>query len=174
MRKAIDNLSAVLAVVAAACVMAMMILTCLDSAMRWTTGRSVAGIQEIVESLMVAIVFLGMAYALRRGEHVSVRIVTGGLPVRWGALVRLIGMAAMIGLAAWMTLRTGQNAWRSFVSGEVRFGLLQIPIWPARLTIPLGIAAFILQALPAVADQIRVLRGGRAADAGSPRHNPSL
>ena len=41
-------ISAAFAVLASACVMSMMVLTCLDSGMRWFTGRSVAGVQEIV------------------------------------------------------------------------------------------------------------------------------
>lgn len=162
MRKAIDTVSAVLAVLAAACVMAMMLLTCLDTGMRWFTGRSVAGVQEIVEQLMVAVVFLGMAYALRRGDHVAVKIVTDALPVRLAAALRLAGMAAMIFVVAWMTWRTGSQAWRSFLAGEVRFGLLQVPVWPARVAIPLGLGVMLLQALPAVGDQIRALRTGRS------------
>ena len=160
MRKPIEMISAAFAVLASACVMSMMVLTCLDSGMRWFTGRSVAGVQEIVEQLMVAIVFLGMAYALRRGEHVSVKIFTSALPVRAAAVLRLIGIAIMIGIVAWMTWRTGQTAWRSFLTGEVRFGLLQVPVWPARFAIPLGLAALILQALPSAADQFRQVRTG--------------
>lgn len=168
MRKAIDTLSAVLAVFAAACVMAMMLLTCLDTGMRWFTGRSVAGVQEIVEQLMVAIVFLGMAYALRRGDHVAVKIVTDALSVRLAATLRLVGMVIMIFVVAWMTWRTGTHAWRSFLAGEVRFGLLQVPVWPARVAIPLGLGIMILQALPGLSDQMRMLRTGRNAAEPAP------
>ena len=161
MRKTIDSLSSLLAILAAACVMVMMLLTCLDTGMRWFTGRSVAGAQEIIEQLMVAIVFLGMAYALRRGDHVAVKIVTDALPVRLAAMLRLVGMAVMIVVVAWMAWRTGLQAWRSFNSGEVRFGLLQVPVWPARIAIPLGLGAMILQALPGVFDQLRLLRTGK-------------
>lgn len=150
-----------LAILAAASVLAMMLLTCLDTGIRWFSGRSLAGVQEIVEQLMVAIVFLGMAYALRRGEHVSVKVLTASLPVRWAAVLRLCGLAVMIAIVIWMTWRTGQHAWRSFMTGEVRFGLLQVPVWPARLAIPLGLGALILQALPGVADQLKTLRTGR-------------
>lgn len=161
MRKATNIISALLAVLAAACVMAMMLLTCLDTSMRWFTGRSVAGAQEIIEQLMVAIVFLGMAYALRRGDHVAVKIVTDALPVRLAAILRLAGMAVMVFVVAWMAWRTGMHAWRSFLSGEVRFGLLQVPVWPARVAIPLGLGAMILQALPGMYDQLHMLRTGR-------------
>ena len=101
-------ISAAFAILASACVMSMMVLTCLDSAMRWFTGRSVAGVQEIVEQLMVAIVFLGMAYALRRGEHVSVKVFTSVLPFRVAAVLRLVGIAIMIGIACVVT-RTNRS-----------------------------------------------------------------
>ncbi|MEX0954992.1 MAG: TRAP transporter small permease [Rhizobiaceae bacterium] len=150
-----------LAVAAALSVLAMMGMTSADVASRWITGRSIPGAQEVTESLMVAIVYLGMAYALCRREHVSVALLTSRLPARPAAALRLLGMIVMIAVITWMTWRTGQEALRSFQIGEVRFGLLQVPIWPARLTIPVGLTAFLMQALLDLYDQYVLFREGR-------------
>lgn len=172
MRQAIDQLSSAFAVAAASCVLVMMLLTGADIAIRWTTGRSLAGAQEVTESLMVALVYLGLAFALKRREHVSVSIFTSSLPVRVAAGVRLVGLAIMVLIVAWMLWRTGLQAWKSYQIGEVRFGLLQVPIWPARAAIPIGLAAFLFQALTDVADRFETLRTGESLD--NSRHTPML
>jgi TRAP-type C4-dicarboxylate transport system permease small subunit len=158
MRTIVMRISAFLALLAAACVLVMMFMTSADVASRWFTGRSIAGAQEVTESLMVAIVYLGIAYALCRREHVSVSVLTSRMPARMAAGVRMVGVIAMIVVAGWITWRTGLEALRSFQVGEVRFGLLQVPVWPARITIPIGFAAFVLQALVDLYDQFVLFR----------------
>lgn len=161
MRTAIHGLAAVLAVLAALCVLVMMLLTAGDVAMRSLTGRSIAGAQEVTETLMVAVVYLGIAYALYKREHVAVSVFTLRLPVRLRFALRLVGQAVMLALVVWIIWRTGAQAWRSWLNGEVRFGLLQVPVWPARMAIPVGMTAFLLQGLLDAYDQIVALATGR-------------
>ena len=158
----------IFAIAAALCVVAMMGMTVADVTSRTITGRSVPGAQEISEQLVVALVFLGMAYAFYRREHVAVTICTLALPVRPRAAVRLLGRVIMLGLVGWMIWMTGEEAWRSYSQGEFRFGLLQLPVWPARAAIPLGLAAFALQVLSDMGDRLidlRQARGERTAPA---------
>lgn len=154
MRTTIRLISTVLAIIAALCVLAMMGITVADVASRTATGRSVPGAQEVSEQLVVALVFLGMAYAYYRHEHVAVSICVRALPVRPRAVFRLLGRAIMLGLVIWMIWATGESAWRSFMRGEFRFGLLQVPVWPARAAIPIGLTAFALQALSEMFDRV--------------------
>lgn len=160
MRSSIRFTSAALAILAASCVLVMLVLTGLDIGIRWTTGRSLAGAQEVTEQLMVAVVYLGMAFALQRREHVAVAICTSSLPIRAAAGVRLLGQFLMLALVAWMIWRTGLQAWKAYLIGEVRFGLLQVPVWPARAAIPVGLAAFFLQSLLDAADRVRAIATG--------------
>jgi TRAP-type C4-dicarboxylate transport system permease small subunit len=155
----IRGLAAVLAVLAAGGVLAMMLVTMVDVLKRTVTGRSLAGAQEVTESLIVAVVWFGFAWAQYTREHVAVDLLTRRLGVRAAAVVRLAGQLTVLGLAGWMMWRTGANAWGSFESGELRFGLLQVPMWPARTAIPLGLLAFVLVVLVDACDQARSLIG---------------
>lgn len=167
MKRLIRSIATLFAIVAALCVLAMMGMTVADVTARAVTGRSVPGAQEITEQLMVALVFLGMAFAYHRHEHVAVTIVTRALPLRPRATVRVLGRVILLGLVVWMIWMTGEGAWRSYVRGEIRFGLLQVPVWPARAAIPIGLAAFALSILSDMADRIRDLMDARDDSAGS-------
>jgi TRAP-type C4-dicarboxylate transport system permease small subunit len=167
MRRLIIKLAAALAVAAASFVMMMMLLTGADVLKRVLTGQSLAGTQEMTESLIVAVVWLGMAWAQHTREHVSVDIVTRRVGGRDAGAMRLAGQLIMLGLSLWMLWRTGGNAWNSFDTGEVRFGLLQVPMWPARLSIPLGLAAFVLVVLAQAWEQAQSLRRGGHGASGS-------
>ncbi len=72
-------------------------------------------------------------------------------------MLRLLGHAVLCGLVAWMTVETAQAALHSFLVGEYRFGLLQMPIWPARLMIPLGLGVLFLELLVDGRDLVRAL-----------------
>ena len=160
MRKTIYQLTTFFALLSALVVLTMMSVTTLDIIARWTTGRSIPGAQELSESFMVAIVYLGMSYALYRREHVVVAVLTSRIAIRPAVVLRLIGQTIMIALVIWMIWVTAHEALRSFVNGEVRFGLLQMQIWPARLAIPLGLTAFLLQAILDFTDQVIFFKTG--------------
>lgn len=156
MRKLLDPPARVLAVVAGSCIGFLMMLTVVDVARRNLTGRALPGTVEYSELLMVALVFLGLAAAQRRKEHVAVNLVTSRLPVRVSRGIRTAGLAVVIVFIVWMTWETGQEAYRSFSKNEVRIGLQAVRVWPARLAMPLGLAALLLQL---VADIVDLSRG---------------
>ena len=169
MIRIISRLSDILAVCAATCVLLMMLLTSIDIAMRCLTGGSLAGAHEINESLMVAVVYLGLAYTQKKREHVSLSLLTDALPVRWGMTLRLAGQFIIIALVGWIIWRTGIAAWRSFTINEVRFGLLQIPMWPARAAIPIGFIAFLLQSLLDIPERLCAVKTGHLRADLSPK-----
>ena len=161
MLRLIRTLSTGLAIVAALCVVGMMGLTVVDVASRALTNRSIPVAQEISEQLIVALVFLGMAFAYHRQEHVAVTMCTRALPIPTRGPVRLLGRCFLLGLLVWMIWATGHEAVRSYAQGEFRFGLLQVPVWPARAAIPIGLAALALQVLADMATIIVAIRAGR-------------
>jgi TRAP-type C4-dicarboxylate transport system permease small subunit len=167
MREIIHKLARLFALLSALFVLVMMFVTTADVVVRWYSGRSIAGAQEFSESFMVAIVYFGLAYALFSKEHVAVTVLTSRIPIRPAAVLRLTGQSIMIALVAWMIWVTGEEALRSFTSGEIRFGLLQVKLWPARTIIPLGLLAFLLQAILDYYDQIHALRTGHVPSVNS-------
>ena len=109
--------------------------------------KSVPGIIESAEVILVIGVFLGMAYAQRLKAHVATSLIIDRFPAPAARVLRAAGLLAVIvyaAIAAWMT---GTRACQSFTTGEVRFGLIEIPQWPARAAISIGFGLLVLELL---------------------------
>jgi TRAP-type transport system small permease protein len=141
----VDSISTVLAIIGAMALLAVMVAISADVIRRDLTGRSIVGVLELTEVLMVTFIFLGMAEAHRRDLHVRVGVVTAVLPARAARYVELFGMAMSVAFVAWMIHATTIRAIASVEASEYRFGTIAVPIWPARIAIPVGLAALLLQ-----------------------------
>lgn len=128
----------------------------LDVASRNLAGRSVPGVVESAEIILVIGVFLGLAYAQRIKAHVATSIITELFPAPMARVMRILGLLIVsfyIGLATWVS---AGRAIASFQTGEVRFGLIEIPQWPARAAIAIGFALLLLEMLR---DVVRTANG---------------
>lgn len=166
-RRSIHALSTAFAVLAAVLVMAIMFSTAADVTVRQITGASIPGVVEYSEVLMVGLIFLGLAYAQRCGAHIGVDLVVQRLPARVGHVVASVGLMIAIAVVALMAWETLGVALQSFETREFRFGLVQVPIWPARALIPIGLVALLLELAVTLSDEIAALRHRPAAPSGS-------
>ena len=73
--------------------------------------------------------------------------ITERLPAAIARWLRAAGLLAFALYAGWATVLSAARAWDSFQSGEVRFGLIEIPQWPARLAIAIGFGLLFLEVL---------------------------
>ncbi len=152
MKTVTSRVAVVLGSIAGLGIVIMMIGTVLDVARRETTGKSIAGVNEFTEVLLVVVVFIGAMGAQTSGTQISTPVVTNRLPARVGHFVRAIAgiVGALIALwAAWETTKTGIASWEA---KEFRFGLAHIPVWPAKLIIPIGLYALALALLTNVVE----------------------
>lgn len=132
-------LAAILCTVAGAGVFVLMVLTVADVASREFRGKSINGAIEISEVALVAVVFLGMASAQLGGQHVSSPVVTSRVSASLGDAMRLVGLLLSLGVVIWMIQGTWSSAMLSIETNEVRYGLARVPVWPAKLAIPIGL-----------------------------------
>ena len=161
----LDRLTLILsrfgATVATCALFLIMASATIDVASRNLGGRSVPGVVESAEIVLVIGAFLGLAYAQRTKAHVATSIITELFPAPFARFMRVVGLAivsADIGRAGWVSTA---RAVASFESGEVRFGLIEIPQWPARSAIALGFALLLVEVLR---DLVRTARGATAED----------
>jgi len=147
----------------ATCALVLIMATAVvDVTARSLAGRSVPGIVESAEVILVIGVFLGLAYAQRLKAHVATSVIIDRLPPAARRVLRSAGLlvvAAYVGGAAYVS---ALRAWQSFAGGEVRFGLMEIPQWPARTAIAVGFALLLLEVL-------RDLRRAIAGEAAEPQ-----
>lgn len=133
------RISGVTAIIASLCTFALAIAITTDVVSRMVSGRSLPGLVEVSETLLVMLVFLGMAFASYTGGQIAVDLVTGSLPRRASAWVRAIGDVITLAILVWLVSATYTRAIDSFLGGEFKFGLVQWPLWPARTAIVLGL-----------------------------------
>lgn len=168
-RRGVHRVAHVLAFVAVLCLVFMVALTVADVVRRTTEGRSVTGVTELSEVMMAVIVFLSLAYAERRGAHVSMTLVRDRLGPRASAILNGLGLAVMIVILGWMVLVTAERAWEAFVEQEFRYGLVRIPVWPARVAIAVGLAAYFVELCFRLYDDARqAWHGVPVSEDGSP------
>jgi len=122
---------------------------------RYILGTPITWTDELSGYLVVALVMLGAAEALRRGDHISVDLLTGRLGPRgqrlaavWGNLMVLVVAIALL-ISGKATLEYTYNF------GILSEGYLEVPMWIPQSFVILGAA---LLGLVAVANLINLLR----------------
>ncbi len=127
-------------------------------------SRPIAGAFEFIGAMMVVSVFLSVSLAQERREHIQVEMLVHMLSPRgrkaaevWHYLLGAV-FFALIAWASWPA------ALHSFRVGEFAAGLINFPIWPARMFLAFGAT---LVAAQCVLDILGVLssrfRTGKAA-----------
>lgn len=160
-RRTVHGISTTLGIVASICTAVMMLAIVGDVASREFRGRGLLGTIELSESLLVAVIFLGLAYAERTGRHVSLSLAFDRMPPRIAFWAQTLGLLVAVGLLGWISYRAGLQAWTSYERGEFRFGIMQFPMWPARTAMFVGLAALVLEMLVTLVDSVRsALAGG--------------
>jgi len=138
----------------------MMFLTAADVIGRYVFNSPVQGSYEITEFMLVAVVFLGIAYVQSVKGHVKVEVATLWLPQRARLALDIFGYTiglVMFILIAW---RSGIFAWEAFVTKEYTWGLLELPLWPAKSFVTIGCAFLAIQFLAdIITDSARLVRG---------------
>lgn len=140
--RVLDSAARVVAWVTGSAIVLLMLLTVAEIIGRATGWIAIRGALEISELGLVIVVFAGMMVAEVAEEHVRTPLLVDRLPWFASAIVRLIGRVIAFVFLVWLTILTWGAALVSIERGEFRFGVLSVPLWPAKLAIPLGLAAF--------------------------------
>ena len=133
-----------MAILAALGVVALVVTITTEVIARGIFGRSIPGALELSESLLVWIIFLGLAYGEANATHVRMTLVTDRLPFKVAQVLRGVGYTLTTIVIGWMTYSTGTRAVNSLLQNEIRQGLLQWSLWPARVVLCVGLAVLTL------------------------------
>ncbi|NLA65434.1 MAG: TRAP transporter small permease [Leucobacter sp.] len=148
--------SSFLGVLATLATISMMVFITIDVIVRTSSGASVPGVLELSETVLVAAVFLGMAYTGATNGHIAVDLVTDRINPKISRWAVAFGWTLTCVILVWMIYATGMRAIDSLASNETRMGLVNWPLWPARWFITIGLTAMLFIAITNV---IRVVRG---------------
>lgn len=122
---------------------------------RYILGSPVTWTDELSGYLVVALVMLGAAETLRRGEHISVDLLTAHLPPKRRRIADLWGNLMVLVVAVSLLISGRATIAYSWNFGILSEGYLEVPMWIPQSFIILGAA---LLALVAVANMLKLAR----------------
>ncbi|WP_167050581.1 TRAP transporter small permease [Salinibacterium sp. ZJ77] len=138
------RMARLLAVVAATFTVIAALLLTAEVLSRAFLNQPVRGLFEYMQILVVLIAFLGLAEAERHGDHIRVTLLTERMPLVPRLAARTIAMILSALIVLWMTVMSWIELTKSLNRGEFQAGLLNLPVWPARTIIVIGLAALFL------------------------------
>jgi TRAP-type C4-dicarboxylate transport system permease small subunit len=102
---------------------------------------------EFMATMMVVTVFLATALGQARRNHIQVEVLTKLMPPvlqRAAAFFQHALGIVMWGLIAWYGWQSGAH---SFTVGEFAPGIINFPVWPARLVLGFGATLMVAQCM---------------------------
>lgn len=152
LRRIIDFLTNMLNVIGTLLIVAVMLLVNADVVGRVFFNAPVSGVPEMVSMSIVAIVFLQVAQAFRKGRLTRTEAVLNYVETRAPKIRQSLELAfsmaaiALIWQLFWASQPLFTKAWvRGTYEGTV--GDFTAPIWPVKLIILIGCAALLVQLL---------------------------
>ena len=149
------------AFVAAGVTVALMLIVGYSVFWRYVLGEPVTWTDELSGYLVVVLVMLGVAEALRRGDHINVDLITSRLPARARRWTMIWGMAASIAVGAVLLISAVGTVTFSYSMDIVSEGYLEMPMWIPKSALILGAVMLILAAATAL---LRLVAGRPAHD----------
>ncbi len=137
----------------------MMMLVVSNVAGRYIFNIPVHGAMEITEFIMTAIVFFTLSYTQATKAHIRVELLFGLVSRRTRIIFDLItyifGLLIFV-LITWQTVLSFLDSWEIL---EETDGYIEFPIYPAKLTIPIGCFILCIRFLVDIIHALKQLKG---------------
>lgn len=146
--KWIDRFSLLLAILGGLATVGLMLNVVADVIGRFFFNRPLPGTLDLTQfAWMPTLVSLGLGYALLRGEHIRVNLLTSPTGPRTQRVIEIVGMAFTLGTTALLIWFGAEKAASAADFGEKAVGTPWLQIWPFRWVIVVGLIGLLLQAL---------------------------
>lgn len=159
--RATAAVSGTAAVVGAVVTIVLMLIVGYSVFWRYVLGEPITWTDELSGYLVVALVMLGVAEALRRGDHINVDLITSRLPPRARRWAMGGGMVASIAVGVVLLISAIETVSFSYSMNLLSEGYLEMPMWIPKSALILGSAMLILAATTAL---LRLAAGRPAHD----------
>jgi TRAP-type C4-dicarboxylate transport system permease small subunit len=149
------------------CVVLMMVLTTADVVARYVFNSPTMWADEMASYLLIAIVFLGLAYNLRTDGHIRIDVITTHMPPRLRLIFDVFAYA--VGIVFSILLVAG--TWTRFENFWTRHTLsdspLMTPLWIAMVPVVVGAAVLAVAMVWGFATNLHALLAGSRASTGA-------
>ncbi|MBX3094446.1 MAG: TRAP transporter small permease subunit [Cryobacterium sp.] len=136
------RITTVLTVIVSAGVIALMLLCIADIVLRNIGSPINLNSVEIIDVAIVPLALLGLLPALVSRVHVETGLLVDRLSPKTRSLIVAIALAICVPFLVWAVIQTTGAAIQSTGIREARYGLAQVPIWPSKISIPIGLGLF--------------------------------
>ena len=141
-------------------ILVAVLVSAANAVMRYAFNISSNAWLEIQWYLFSAVFLFCSGYALLHGQHVRIDVISGRLSKRAQTWIEILGtvffLMPMAIAILWMSWPVFVDAYQH---NEVSTNAGGLPIWPARLMLPIGFSLLILQGLSELIKRIAFLRG---------------
>jgi len=154
----IEHLSDVSGWLGSSFIVIMIPLISYEVLMRYVFNNAPMVADEFSAYLLVACVFIGLAYTMKERGHIRVEVVTSRIRPQAANWLKLITLLVASGVAVILFITSFE-----FVQSSIRLGLkseswLQVPEYIPKIALPVGFFLFFWQLLVEVGKTIKSLR----------------
>jgi TRAP-type C4-dicarboxylate transport system permease small subunit len=110
-------------------------------------GKPISGLTSLLELLLVAAIYFGIAYTQQRKGHISVELFLQRMKKKSQRIVNVIGLSVTVLFLGIVLVAIWKSAVASFMVREAMDGAPFFPIYPARIAMAIGVSSFWLQML---------------------------
>ena len=125
---------------------AMMMLLVTDVVFR-SFGSPLLLMAELSVFVMMIVIYLGFSRCEEEHEHVRLSFVVNALPERVRPRVNAVANFVAVVVIALLLFAVSRDAWSSFITGSAIEGMTDIPIWPTKFIMVVGMVIFLLQGI---------------------------
>jgi len=133
----------------------MVLLLTVDVAGRYVFGASTIVATELSGYALVAIIFLGLSYTQRAGQHIRITLLTGRLSQKRRHQLEIATLILTAVFFIWFTWVTADPVIYSYMNGVVSLTIMRVPMWIPQLFIPLGTSIFVAELVVEIIGKLR-------------------
>lgn len=146
MQRLISAINALLSAFTGWLMLAMMLILVADFIARMF-GFPLQDMAQLSVFVMMVVIYLGFSRCEEHREHVSLEFMTNALPESLRRRVLFCAQLLAVIAVALLLWAVFENALKSYRSGEAIAGAMEIPTWPTKFLMVLGLVVFLLQSV---------------------------
>jgi len=132
---------------------------------RFLFRQPIPGTTELVKTAILAIVFLGVAYTLKKGGHIRTTVLVRHLPYRVKLVFEIFGALLGFGIFMLLAVYGWEAAVKAWEVKEFEGVQLRVPTYPSRFIMVLGSVLMATQYMILTVEKIlRMSKRGKDSD----------
>lgn len=124
--------------------MVLILLFVMTQMVSRVVGVVAPGVDDFAAYCVVAVIFLGLAPALKSGAHIRVLLVLNALPVRAAWICDIFCHVVALGLTLYFSYWAINFAYDSYAFNDVATGMIKTPMWIPQSAMGIGLVVFLI------------------------------